>query len=129
MIFPDNETAAAISNIIWDLGTTAVTSASSSPDTCEGERVSTARFINETYPELVAETATGRGEHLTTVATLMGCAESSHSALIQRVRTDVAGSMVEPGYADLSQTEKAEQYFHAVDGAVQTEFADQCSAA
>ena len=38
-IFDDNTTAAAISNVIWDSGTTAVTSATISPGSCEGEEI------------------------------------------------------------------------------------------
>ena len=44
IIFDDNGTAAAISNIIWDLGTTAVSSKVSSADSCEGKLVTAAVF-------------------------------------------------------------------------------------
>ena len=37
-IFKNNKTAAIISNIIWDLGTTAISSQTSSPETCEGKK-------------------------------------------------------------------------------------------
>lgn len=42
MIFNDNETAAAISNVIWDLGTTALSSKISSQESCEGAAAQTA---------------------------------------------------------------------------------------
>lgn len=51
-IFTKNETAAIISNIIWDLGTTAFSSQTSSPESCSGASTTAALFINETYPVL-----------------------------------------------------------------------------
>ena len=39
MIFDDNGTAAAISNIIWDLGTTALSTKISSEESCNGKLV------------------------------------------------------------------------------------------
>ena len=43
---------AAISNIIWDLGTTAVSSATSSPDTCARHEVTAAAFIHQQLPNV-----------------------------------------------------------------------------
>ena len=42
MIFPNNGAAAAISNIIWDLGTTAVSTNVSSQESCASEKAQTA---------------------------------------------------------------------------------------
>ena len=58
-IFPKNGAAAAISNVIWDLGSTAVTSATLSPDTCSAETVDTAKFILETIDNLESDVAIG----------------------------------------------------------------------
>ena len=63
-IFDNNETAAALSNVIWDLGTTAVTSATVSEDTCAGENVKTAQFIDENFEALETDIAIGEGEVL-----------------------------------------------------------------
>lgn len=67
MIFPSEnlEVAAAVSNIIWDLGTTAVTSALSSPESCSGlDNVEMAMFIQSTYASLESDLAKGEGENL-----------------------------------------------------------------
>ncbi|MEM1409510.1 MAG: DUF3015 family protein [Pseudomonadota bacterium] len=80
MIFPDDnlEVGAGISNIIWDLGTTAVISAASSPDTCNGlSNVKTALFIERTYDTLEMELAKGRGDNLAALAELVGAADQA----------------------------------------------------
>lgn len=75
MIFPSAnlEVGAGLSNIIWDLGTTAVISAQSSPDQCNGtDNVEMAMFIQRTYATLEAEVAKGEGENLVALGELMG---------------------------------------------------------
>ena len=64
MIFPDNGAAAAVSNIIWDLGTTAVSTKISSQESCAGANVKTAMFIQQTFPVLEQEIAQGEGEYV-----------------------------------------------------------------
>src|SRR5690554_322833 len=64
MIFTDNGVAAAISNVIWDLGTTAVASATISPESCGTTLVTVALLIDSSYDQLAMETAQGSGEHL-----------------------------------------------------------------
>lgn len=86
-IFPgDNvEVAAAISNIIWDWGTTAVTSAQSSPDTCNGlSNVAMAQFVQSTYASLETELATGEGENLAALAELVGASDAEAFAVALR---------------------------------------------
>ena len=46
-IFKDNGDAAAISNIVWDSGTTATSSATTTPDSCKGGDERMAIFINQ----------------------------------------------------------------------------------
>lgn len=91
MIFPDDnlEVGAGISNIIWDLGTTAVTSAQSSPDTCNGtSNVRMAVFIERTYPTLEAEIAKGRGENLDALAEMVGAED--RDAFVAALRSELA---------------------------------------
>ncbi len=102
MIFPENGGAAAISNIIWDLGTTAVSSASSSAESCEGERVKTAQFINETYNLLEDEIVEGNGDHFTAMLEMMQCDASA----AQAIRTEVADKVL------TSEQDKAEKLFY-----------------
>lgn len=86
MIFPDAnlEVGAGISNIIWDLGTTAVTSAQSSPDTCNGlDNVRTAMFIERTFDTLEVEIAKGEGNNLDTLAGLVGAEGDAFAASLR----------------------------------------------
>ncbi|MEM9169924.1 MAG: DUF3015 family protein [Pseudomonadota bacterium] len=128
MVFPERPVGAAISNIIWDLGSTAVTSKLSSPDTCEGERVKAALFIQRTYAELAVETAKGRGDHLTALAGLYGCDAAVQSALIADVRGAMASTAAAPDFAELDRSAKAERYFLDFDAAVSTSYSGRCAA-
>ena len=48
-LFPNSGTAAAFSNAIWDFGTTALSSQTSSPSTCAGATTTAAIFIHQTH--------------------------------------------------------------------------------
>jgi hypothetical protein len=110
MIFTDNGVAAAISNIIWDLGTTAVTSASASEESCKGSRAVTARFVTETYNELENEIVSGEGAHLSAMLTLMQCDAIATPVIRAQMAESVVGS-------DASQVVKAEQLFNIAEAA------------
>jgi hypothetical protein len=123
-LFASTSWAAVSSNVIWDVGTTAVTSATASPETCSGESVQAAQFILDTYDNLVEETAKGRGEHLTAVINILGCGATMHKETIHAVRGDMARSVASPSYVNQSPVEKASDYYNAVSSAVAT----HCSA-
>lgn len=89
----------------------------------------TAIFIQQTYPQLAVETAKGTGEHLVALAELLGCEQKSHEGFIRQVRLSMTSDVAQPGYADLSSTEKAEKYFYTVQGVVRGEFSAQCKTA
>lgn len=118
--------AAVTSNVTWDLGTTAVTSATMSPETCSASKVKTAQFIIDNYDNLAEETALGRGEHLTAMLTVRGCQVSAHPAIVQSIRKDMAANITAASYSTLSDVEKATQYYQAMDAAVASE-AGSCS--
>ncbi len=111
MIFKKTGWAAIVSNIIWDLGTTATSSNVSSDDLCEGPTASTASFINETYANLEEEVAAGEGEHLSAMLDMMGC--TNQSAMVNGLRQDLSAEMATPNYSAKTQTEKAERFFNA----------------
>jgi hypothetical protein len=127
-LFPEVHWAAVTSNVIWDVGTTAVTSATASPQTCSGKRVAAAKFIVETYASVIDETARGRGQYLTAMLETMGCHEPSHAAIVSAVRPQVANAVAQEGYSALSQNQKAEQYFQILDQQISAEFAADCAA-
>jgi len=119
MIFTSNGVAAAISNVIWDLGTTAVTSNVSSQNSCGSEQAKTAMFIQATLPVLEQEVATGEGEYLTAMLELRGCEASSHTAIINAVRKDIAQK----------PTESAEELYNILENRVATNFVGFCASA
>lgn len=119
MVFPTNGAASAISNIIWDLGTTAVTSNISSQDSCGSEKAQTAMFIQATLPVLEQEVATGEGEYVTAMLELRGCEASSHTAIINAVRKDIIQK----------PTDNAEALYNTLENRVVTDFADSCGKA
>ena len=90
IIFDDNGTAAAISNIIWDLGTTAVSSKVSSADSCEGKLVTAAVFIQDNFKKVMEETSQGEGEHLVAVMDILGVEQAERANVIAAVRADMA---------------------------------------
>lgn len=121
-IFDDNTTAAAISNVIWDSGTTAVTSATISPETCESEEVKVAQFIDETYDQLAMEAAIGEGEHLTAALGLVGC-DANNSASVSQLRNDLSTVSADTSYSSMSHEDKAYRFYNSLNQA-----AANCSA-
>lgn len=114
MIFQDVAPAAAISNVIWDLGTTAVTSAGLSEHTCEGANVKTAMFIQQSYNNIIEETAKGNGEHVTAMLDLLEVNQADRQEIMEHVRTDMAQVVSQPAYAKATTTEKAEMYYNSL---------------
>ena len=127
MIFSDTKWAAVSSNIIWDLGTTAVTSAGLSEHTCEGSRtVAAARFITETYANLEEETVQGQGQHMTAMLNIMGCESTSHADIINSVRADFGATVGQSDYLQKADQAKAEAYYNIVVSKTAGAFAQSC---
>lgn len=114
MIFRETGWAAIVSNVIWDLGTTATTSNISSDDLCEGKGASTARFIHESYAMIEEETAVGSGQHLTAMLELAGCDSNAHASIIKAMRSDLQGRMSTPAYTSETKLQKAEGYYNGL---------------
>lgn len=117
-LFSETKWAAVTSNVIWDMGTTAVTSATASPQTCNGKKVAAATFINDTYETLAEETARGEGEHLSSLLNILECGNAHRARAIDATREAMAGAVARPEYATQDRTEKAMQYYKIIDSAV-----------
>ncbi len=126
LIFDHTPWAAAISNIIWDLGTTATTSTSTSEQTCNGKVATSAKFIFETYANVEEETAMGSGKHLSTLLNILGCEKSSHAQIIGAVREDFKTTVASSEYADGDKLSKAKSYHGLVLKKVSESFASKC---
>lgn len=119
-LFPSTAWAAVTSNIIWDIGTTAVTSATLSPATCSGKTVKTALFIRDTYQQLVEEVARGEGQHLQTAMTLFECGASNHQEAMQETRAGLASITSRENYGEKSHLDKSADMYRIMNDAVQT---------
>lgn len=116
MIFTSNGGAAAISNIIWDLGTTAVSSNVSSQESCESDRAKTAMFIKATKSTLDQEIAMGEGEYLTAMLNTRGCAAANHSEIIVALREELAEK----------PSNSAEELYNTLESEVNENFNNVC---
>ena len=114
----DNDTAAIISNVIWDLGTTALTSATASPETCEGYNQDAAAFIYDSYERLVEETAIGEGRHIETLLSMVEIDEDSKAEVLTTIRQNIAEIVSSDSYLEASKLEKASQYYYSFMDAV-----------
>lgn len=110
MIAPNNGAVAAVTNVTWDLGTTAVSSNVSSADTCQGGKKKTAAFIYEQFAQIEKDLARGQGQHLAALMNIAGCEVGSE----QTLRAGFADSVAQPGYAAQSRFERAEALFNQV---------------
>ena len=127
-LFPDTHWAAISSNIIWDAGTTAVTSATMSPETCSGKDVAVAEFINRTYDNLIEDTANGEGEYLAAVLDIYGCSSDSQSAIVADLRKNVAKEVSSDSYSSKSKLEKSMFFYDEINSAISNQKSLSCSA-
>lgn len=116
-LFKDLAWAAVTSNIIWDLGTTAVTSATASPQTCSRNNIKAAMMVRDAYARIVEDAARGQGEHLTATLGLFSCEGARQDATTQAVRAGVREAVSAPGYNDQQALEKAGQLYNIIDRA------------
>ncbi len=110
-IFDENTTAAAISNVIWDSGSTAITSATMSPEMCSSKDLQVAEFIQTTYNALIVETAAGAGQHLNALLDLQGVAVNDRESVVSRLREDLHTHVSDESHLELSHSDKAFQMY------------------
>lgn len=113
-LFPETHWAAVTSNAIWDLGTTAITSALSSPETCNGRKVKTAKLILETLEGIEKDVAMGGGQYTTALADTMGCPAENRGAFMAQLREDYGSIVATEGYADADKAQRAVDMYGSV---------------
>jgi len=111
MIAPNNDAVAAVTNVTWDLGTTAISSNASSPESCEGGQGSSAAFIFDAYPSIEKDLAVGSGEHLTALLSIAGIEEAQRDELSAQLRADFAELVAVEAYSEQTRFEKAENLY------------------
>ncbi|WP_435979578.1 DUF3015 family protein [Psychrobacter sp. DM4] len=99
---------AIISNVTWDLGTTAATSDSMSPNTCQGGNVKAAVLIKEAFPSVEKDLASGQGAHLSALQTVASCDS------VANVRTQYGQYAQTSAYRTATQDQNAETLYNIV---------------
>lgn len=107
MIAPENAAVAAVTNVTWDLGTTAVSSNISSEDSCSGGKAKVAAFIMKSYDNLETEIASGEGKYMDTLITMT-------DKDIDTLRSEFSEVVASADYATLNQEQKVEKLYNIV---------------
>ncbi|NDY91918.1 DUF3015 family protein [Ideonella livida] len=107
MLFADTSWAAVTSNILWDWGTTAISSDLSSADNCKGGQAKTAAFIFHSYAQLEQDLARGEGEHLDALMATAGCAAPAQGQVKTALRSQLATRVASPDYAQATRLDNA----------------------
>lgn len=126
MIAPKHEAVAAVTNVTWDLGTTAVSSNISSPDTCQGGKTKTAAFIHDSYEHIEKDLAVGNGSYLSSLLALSGCQGEARAAIGSGLRSDFSTLVANPAYPNMTRLERASDLYDAYQARI-AEFAGSCS--
>lgn len=113
-LFPGHKVLAVTSNVIWDIGTTAVTSATASPETCSGKSATAAKFILDSYESLAEETARGEGEHLAALLNILEVKDADRAAVISSLRTQMAQQVSAADYTSTDKLQKSSDYYTSV---------------
>jgi hypothetical protein len=116
----ENRVAATISNVIWDVGTTALTSATASPETCRTQEAKAAAFILESYDDLLVESSHGEGQHFAALMNILEVESDQQNTLISSVRADMGTQIGQNNYLSLTQLERAELLYNSVMNAITT---------
>lgn len=104
---------AVVTNIAWDLGTTASTSALTTPETCTNNTALTASLINQGYNKLEKELALGNGQYVEALASLNKTADQTDAQYISSLRSDFSTIVAKNDYSSASHFEKAEKLFNS----------------
>lgn len=102
---------AVSTNITWDLGTTASTSAFTNDDTCYNKRSRIASFLNQSYEKLEKELAQGEGKYLDALTSLALEGDASKAEYVANLRSQFAKVVSDEGYSKLARYEKVEKLY------------------
>lgn len=114
LLFPSWPVGASVSNVIWDLGTTAATSGLTTPDACKGGEAKLAAYIFEAYDSLEMDLARGDGKYLDMLTFLSEKTADEKAAFILAVRDNFRSLVAQEDYSSLSRLEKAKRVYTIV---------------
>ena len=108
MLFGDSSPlGAVISNVTWDLGTTAMSSNISSEGSCSTPEVKNIAFIHNSYNAIVADSAKGNGKYLQSLAKIS-------NKTTEDIRITIKSLVAVNGYTVQTQTQKANNLYDAI---------------
>lgn len=106
---------AVVSNIVWDLGTTAISSNISSVGTCaSGKKEKVAAFINTSYEELEKDLAKGEGVYLDTLVSMVKPENVDNISYKAKLRKDFSMIVASADYEKMNQYQKTESLYNIV---------------
>ncbi len=106
---------AVVSNIVWDLGTTAISSNMSSVGTCaSGKKEKVAAFINTSYEELEKDLAKGEGVYLDTLVSMVKPENVDNISYKAQLRKDFSMVVASADYEKMNQYQKTESLYNIV---------------
>lgn len=106
---------AVVSNVVFDLGTTAISSNVSSVDTCaSGKHEKVATFINHSYEELEKDLAKGEGEYLDTLVSMAKPDNVDEKSYKNELRNNFSNIVASSDYEKLNQYQKSEKLYNVV---------------
>lgn len=114
MIAPKNAAVAAVTNVTWDLGTTAISSNISSADSCAGGKAKVAAFINDSYENIEKDLAKGEGKYLNTLASLAKKDSQTNKEFILSLRNKFSETIASAEYSELSTYKKSEKLYNTI---------------
>lgn len=118
MIAPHTPVVAAITNVTWDLGTTAIISNASSPGTCKGDATKTADLIYHAYPSVEKDVAIGKGKDLNALVALASCPVSARPLFIHSMRHGLSGMVKKADYSTMPRKQKAADLYQVFNHSV-----------
>ncbi|MEE4246505.1 MAG: DUF3015 family protein [Kangiellaceae bacterium] len=126
-LFPTAPVGAVISNIIWDVGTTATSTFISSPESCVDRSAQVVTLINDAYQNIEEETAIGAGAHITAMLDIMECDAAVRKSLTSDIRDDFKLLVSASDYAEQTQKDKTINYFDTVANNVKANYSKSCN--
>ena len=106
---------AIVTNVTFDLGTTAILSNISSPSTCARGDAKTAAFILKSYSQLEKDLVLGNGRYLDALIEISGIGKEETPGFLRIIRAEFAREAALQDYEDLSRYEKAELLYDIVE--------------
>ena len=114
MIAPRNAAVAAVTNVTWDLGTTAISSNISSADSCQGGKAKVAAFINDSYENIEKDLASGNGKYLETLVTLAKKDSQTKNEFISTLRSNFSSIVASNDYSNMTTFQKSEKLYNTI---------------